>query len=428
MYPPVSAPPPVNAPSQPGQYAPTQTQQLPVAPPQAPIQPQQQLPQAPAQPTQSVYPTFNPIAPGPNQQPGPQVVPPQAPSQQPAAPAAGRYDEIYAAVSQELNIPIEQVRANLQDDPRAFGRILKAAVSNLPQQQPTAPVQPTPAATTVQAPQEVPAIAFQYMKRNDAGLWEATNPQAAPYAQLQNNKEWAEREKAQKFISDPTSIFQDPSVAKMIQEQIDKRVNEATAAQQLEHVRQTYRTKFSPVILQLDPQGRPMQGFDGKPVLTPLGASFEAHSKALYGRGMAESPELYEAAMAMAEREHPQQQQQQQPQQQQPQQFNPLGIQLGGMQQQPLTQPGFQGGYPQQQQVNPQQGQFPQVPQNPALHAMIRRNLTSQTYQPGMAPQRAAQPIRGLPLREALQMTIQQQGVPDGQPMEAYWGALFGNR
>lgn len=392
-----------------GQYAPAPTQNMQVAPgqpgyPQQSNQPpvwqpqpgqQSQPPAPPAAPTYPTFPTFatNPANNLPSQ--------PAPPAPAPAAPQAGRFEDVYQAVATDLGMSVDQVRASFQDDPRRFGQIMKAAAKALQTPAPAPVVQPAPAPVQPQGEVQIPEQAFAYMKRNEqTRLWEPVSPDVAPYvsqyAHAQNVKEWQAQTKAKQYQEDPTAIMRDPKVAELIQKQIDQKVEQVTRTQQLEAVREQYREKYLPVILERNPQGQVVSDWEGKPVLTAIGASFDKWCKALYNDGMQESARLYETAMAMAERENPP------VQQQPPQQFSPFG----GLPQVPT-------------------GQYPQYPQQnqPMTHTLLRRNANANVYQPGGAPPRAPQPVNHrLPLRETLQVAM--QGMPQNEGLEYYWKSL----
>jgi len=400
-------------------------------------QPQPQLQPAP-QPQPTQYPAFPSVAPGQNPQGyAPPLVQPQyAPVAQPQPPA-NPYADIYQEVARELNIPVEQASAVFADDPRRFAQIVKQAVNNRQQDRQPAP---QPAAPPGNQPVEIPQVAFQYMKPNAEGFWEPTvnNPQVATWAQAQNEKIFQERVRAQQFSADPTSIFKDPAVSKMISEVVDQRVRQESQLRELESVRTTYREKFAPAIIAKNPQtGHDMQDLNGNPLLNTLGEAFNRHAKALHGQGLRESAQLYEYAMMMAERETGMSSQPQQAQQAQA--FQPLNGNYAPMQRNanvtasrdwnPNTQQyqGFNG------QINlPMQ---PQPPQNgyPAMQPVyaqarvngLRPNTQGMMAQPGMAPPRLPQPINSrMTFRD--QITMATQGMADNQGMEFYWNNLFG--
>lgn len=422
-------------PPQPAQqpYAPAPTQQMPVAPqqpqqgygqfPQQPVQQHQQPVQqqqqfAPPAPPPNQYPTFPNIAPNPNVTPGPQFAAPQQTVQQ--QPAQSPFlDQMYASLATNLGTTPEILRNQIGDDPARVAAVIAAAARRArePQQPAPAPA-PAPAQPQNTVANEVPPQAFQYMKQNEAtGLWEplVQQPQVQQWAYLQNQKDWEAKQFISDFTKDPASIMKHPKFEGVIKQQVQQLVAEQTAARELERVRTSYRDKFAPVILEHDQQGQPARDFQGNMVFTPAGRTFNEIAKRLYERGMEESDELYETAMALTEKKHGIAGQQQQQQFQQPQQpFQPLG---------------FNGQYPAPQQFQPQQPQLTGQwsggnQQQPVVHQILRRNMNGNSYQQGIgAPARPPQPIRGLPLRDAMQVAL--QGANPDLGMEQYWNMLF---
>jgi len=369
----------------------------------APVQQQFAPQQQPAQQQANPYPSFPSVAPNPNQaQPVPQFTQP-APAQQ----QTPQYvEQLYTHLAAKLNTTVEQVRSQLGDDPERVAALVSAAAKrmNQPAQAPVTPAQPQ--VQPQNQPVEVPVHAFQYMKQSETtGLWEPLIPQAQAWAYAQNQKDWESKQLLKDFTEDPTSILKHPKFEGVIKQQIQQQVETLAAQRELDRVRSTYREKLAPVMLQHDASGRVLTDFNGQPALTPFGQTFNDAAKALHDRGMAESEELYQYAMYAAERQHGMvgQAQQQQQQPTPPQPFQPLnGQYFPGQQQQ-------QQGYQQQQ---------------PVVHQILRRNMSANSLQPGMgAPVRPPQPLRGMPLREAMKQVF--QGVPDDLGLETYWNMVM---
>ena len=435
-------PPP--APNQPAQapYAPAPTQQMNVAPPAQgfisppqpaqPVQPQQPqyyqpAPQQPVQsqqPQQPQYPTFPSVAPGVN----PTGVAPQLmqPQMQPApqAPQGSVFQPIYDEVARDLNISVQEVAAAFADDPRRFAQVIRSVRD---QAQGATQPPPAPAQTQQAQPVEIPQVAYQYMKRNDNGLWEATvnHPQAQQWAQAQNDRMFQEALRAQQISADPTSIFRDPAVAKMIGDVVDQRVKAETQQRELESLRATYRDKYAAAIIAKNPQtGQDLQDFNGDPRLNPLGEAFNKHAKALHARGLGESQELYETAMMLAERETGMSASPQQFQQQPQLPFQPLNGQYA-----PRNNGAMQPWAPQMQPQQMQQPQAGYPMMQPAYvngrqTTMTRVNSNGMAAQPGMAPARMPQPIHNrMSFRNQLELAT--QGMNPNEGMEYYWNNLF---
>lgn len=383
--PPTQQQPGTQAPAQQSAPPPQQFQQAP--PPQAPAQ--QQFQQPPAMP----------IIPSPHL---PQRQAPVAPQQQTPA-VQPDYSAVINSVASALGTTPDIVRQQLGDNPvdgitslvRDAAGVLYRQKNDQTQVTPASPQQQTQLSPDGKIPL---ADGWQnVVQRNAQGVYEPIHAQYKQYADAANHNAIIDRKKYEQYQADPTSMLEEPSVKKVIQDQIKAVVQAQVEEQRIVSLREEYRTKFGKDITQVDERGVTKIGMDGKPIMTPLGFAFAKHVNALAESGMKESARLYESAMTLAR--------------------NDLGIQgfAAGVQQQPQQTQPMQGQPYYQQQQQPQ-------PQTTNLAAMLQQN--SQQWYPGTPPSR--QPVQQPTIEGALYQML--SDLPDGQSIGAYldqMGPLF---
>jgi len=394
---------PDGAQTQPAQQ-PTQVNQPPVqqaTSPQIPVQQQQQFQQ----------PASMPVIPPPIQAQAPRAPQQPAQSQQPVQP---NYDSMYQQIAASLGTTPDVVRQQLGDDPAmGMASLVRDAVGVLNQRK-SESTQATPVSQQQQqqlSPDGKLPMADGWqtvVKQNAQGVYEPISPHYKQYADAANHNAIIDRQRFERFQADPTLLMQDPAIQQTIQKQIQDAVQAHSQQQQVLALREEYKSKFAKDIFQVNEQGAPKVGMDGKPIMTPLGIAVAKHFNNLANTGMQESRQLYEAAMILAK--------------------NELGVQnfaANVQQQQYPHQQGQHQGFQQQiglPQYQQQQYAAQAQPQTVNLAAMLQQN--SQAYYPGQAPPRG--PVPQPTIEGALYAMLQDfpDGLSTGQYLDQI-GPLF---
>lgn len=381
---------------------------------QAPMvqQPVQQVAQQYQIPQQQLQPQQQPVQPQAPQAPMPLVAPnPNLPQQQaPAAPvqqqqpAVSPYEQVYQNLARSTGQPVETFKAAIKDDPAVMSSMLHEAIVALRQAEATRQQIPVQQQQQHQVQQptnakiDIPQAVMGYLKRNNNGLYEAIDPAYQQFAQAANHNQLIDQTRAQQFLNDPTSVFKEPQFQQVMQQQIEKEVQQRMQVQELVSLREQMKAKYAKDIAITDANGQIMYNpqdigkkpEEQRPLLTPLGNVFNSWTNRLHQRGMKESPELYEAAMMMAKSE--------------------LGMNAQPQQQQQQMPPGLFGQ---------------QKPQQPDLYQLQQQQMNANSFWPGQAPARQQQAPSNMSLEGALMMALQY--APEGGDMNTYF-QQFGPR
>ncbi len=391
-------------------------------PQQQPVQPYYYQPTQPAQfqqpaPGQGQFnpqqPTMPLVAPNPNNPVAPVQ---QAPAQQQNQPNQA-YQQIYQSLAQTLKTTPEAMQQAIQDNPQVMASLVHDAImtirnnNNAAQQIPANQPNQQPGQGQAQVPTDgkisIPQAAYNFILKNEKGMFVASDPAYQQYANIANHNEMIDRSKQQQFLQNPTAIFDDPAFQQKISQQVESQVQQRMAAQEAANQRTSFREKHGRELVQLDPNGQMMKSpMDGSPLLTPLGFSFDQWARKLHAQGMKESSDMYATALTMAKSELGLNQP---AQQQQPQQFQPAA--------------GLFGQQIQQQAQWGQQQPPPQQFQQPNLTALMQQNLTNaNSYWPGQPPARTNMPNPNMSIEGALTLAL--QDVPEGGDMNTYFNRI----
>jgi hypothetical protein len=267
-YPPVAQYAPVIQPIQPIQYAPIQGSQ----PPTPPIQ----------------------------------STPPGQGQQNQGQGAQDQISQMHQHLAQALGEPVERVKQVFGDDPARMSGVIAQITSRAlqqvqrghPEPQPQPQFQPV---GQTQQPVQLPANAeiplptqWEQMVKSENGRWVPTHPNFQSVADAKNHNDGLVNGRLRMIGSNPSALFQEDAVQKLINEKIKNGVEEALQTRQEEQLVSQFINTNGHMLFEQDPirRGPLINPQTNKPLLSPLGMELQKVMTNLVAQGAKLTPDI----------------------------------------------------------------------------------------------------------------------------------------